>query len=363
MISFSQDRWKEIKKNASDWWADKLGRPLIQVRLFGKEPDRSKAKYPYYEFTSFYDSSISPEEIVDAWDYQLCCIEHLGDAFPVVIPNFGPGTVAAYAGANLQNGNGTVWLHPDHEIKLNELDFEYSPENYWFKRTKDLLKAANEYWLGNVQIAMTDLGGNMDVLSTFRPGEQLIFDIMDQPENVQKLIWESHEIWWLYFNELNCIIHPCNPGYSSWARIFSEQPHYMLQCDFSFMIGPDLFERFVKPELVATSKKLENTFYHLDGPGQLKHLDSILEIDSIKGIQWIPGAGQPDMSHWPEVYKKISDAGKKIHIISSLTEEPFTLIDKISQQTGRVDNIVYHLDGEISQKHQVTELLKKYNCE
>ena len=31
--------------------------------------------------------------------------------------------------------------------------------------------------------------------------------------------------------------------------IYSEKPYYPLQCDFSAMISPDMFEEFVLPEL------------------------------------------------------------------------------------------------------------------
>jgi hypothetical protein len=129
------------------------------------------------------------------------------------------------------------------------------------------------------------------------------------------------------------------------------------------MIGPDMFKQFVKPELVETSKKLTNVFYHLDGPGQLVHLDSMLEIDTIQGIQWVPGAGQPDASQWPQVYKKITEAGKLIHVCSNMADDPFTVIDKIADQTGRADNIVYHYDGDIADRDQAEEMLSKYGIQ
>jgi 5-methyltetrahydrofolate--homocysteine methyltransferase len=362
-MQFTQDKWQKIKYDAALWWAGQLGRPLIQVRLEGKQPDRPESKYPAYPFTSFYDFSVGPDEIIDAWDYQLCCTEYLGDAFPVVVPNFGPGVIAAYMGACLQNGSDTVWFHPEKELELSGLNFEYLPNNKWLLRTKQILHAAVNRWQGGVQIAMTDLGGNMDILSVFRPSEKLLLDLFDNADKVEQLNWQGHKLWWRYFDEFNAITVSGNPGYSSWARIFSETSHYMLQCDFCYMIGPKMFDRFVKPELVATSEKMSNAFYHLDGPGQLCHLESLLEIETIKGIQWVPGAGQPDASQWPHVYRKITNAGKLIHIASGMAEDPFTLVDAIAQQTGRADNIVYHFDGSVSQIDRVMQLLETYHCD
>jgi 5-methyltetrahydrofolate--homocysteine methyltransferase len=361
-IEFSESRWQKVKEDAQKCWAGNLGRPLIQVRLNGKQPGRSACSTPYYDFTSFYDCSVSAEEIVDAWDYQLSQTEFLGDAYPHVFPNFGPGSIAAYMGAKLENGTDTVWFHPEKEVKISELNLDYISDNKWFIRTKEVIQAAVERWQGRVQIGLTDLGGNMDILSTFRPSEKLMFDLFDCPQDVERLTWKAHNMWWRYFDEFNSITKNINPGYSSWARIFSTEPHYILQCDFCFMIGPDMFEKFVKLELIETSKKLMNVFYHLDGPGELVHLDSLLQIDSIQGIQWVPGAGQSDVSQWPEVYKKITNAGKLIHICSNMADNPFTVIDIIADQTGKADNIIYHFDGNIADIKKVEKMLSKYCC-
>ena len=361
-VEFTEQRWQKVKVDAHKWWTGQLGRPLIQVRLKGIEPDRKKPNHPYYYFTSFYDFSVSAEEIIDAWDYNLYCTEFLGDAFPHVWPNFGPGSIAAYMGAKLENGTDTAWFHPEKILEITELYFEYIPDNKWFVRTKEIIQAAVDRWQGAVQIGLTDLGGNMDILSTFLPSEKVILDLFDHAEAVKRLNWKAHELWWKYFDEFSTITKAVNPGYSSWARIFSEEPYHIIQCDFCFMISPAMFEEFVKPELLATSQKLTNVFYHLDGPGELVHLDSLLEIDSIHGIQWVPGAGQPDVTGWPDVYRKITDAGKKIHVSSNMADNPFNVIDKIADQTGRADNIIYHFDGEIADRDNVEKLLKNYDC-
>ena len=361
-IDFAPQRWQAVKAHAKAWWAGDLGRPLIQVRLKNCPSSRPAASQPFYPFASFYDLSVSADDVIDAWDYELSRTRFLGDAFPEMLPNFGPGSIAAYMGAKLENGNGTVWFHPAKETAISELQFDYIPDNPWFVRTKDIIQAAVDRWQGSVQVALTDLGGNMDILSTFRPSEKLMYDLFDCPEDVKRLNWRAHEMWWKYFEEFNGITVATNPGYTSWASIFSEEPHYILQCDFCFMTGPDMFEEFVKPELAATAEKLTNVFYHLDGPGELRHLDSLLDIEAIHGIQWVPGAGQPDATGWAEVYQKITNAGRKIHLHSNMADDPWTVIDAIAEQTGRADNIVYVVEADAADQAKAEALLKKYNC-
>jgi 5-methyltetrahydrofolate--homocysteine methyltransferase len=84
----------------------------------------------------------------------------------------------------------------------------------------------------------------------------------------------------------------------------------MLQSDFAYMISPRMFERFVLPDLVACCDALDQPFYHLDGVGQIPHLDMLLSLERLRGIQWIPGDGQPPPEAWLPVLQRIRAAGK-----------------------------------------------------
>jgi hypothetical protein len=88
----------------------------------------------------------------------------------------------------------------------------------------------------------------------------------------------------------------------------------MLQCDFAYMIGPQMFERFVMPDLEACCAALDHGFYHLDGVGQIVHLDYLFSLDRLRGIQWVPGSGQPVEEHWLPLLRRIRDAGKLCYL-------------------------------------------------
>ena len=355
-IDFSEERWLKIKEDYRSWWAGKLKRPLIQMILTGREPGRAEPDLPYHEFTAFYDFSVAAEAIVDRWDYNLSCQKYLGDGFPSVWPNFGPGVLGAFLGAKLINGESTCWFQALEHKAIGDIKFQFNPDNDWFKRIQNIYRAAIERWQGIVQMGMTDLGGNLDILYTFRSGGKLLFDLCDHPDDVKRLTWDAHEMWWRYFKRLDDILQPLNPGYTAWTPIYSEEPYYMLQCDFCYMIGPEMFDEFVKPELVASCCKLANPFYHLDGPGQLPHLDSILQIEELKGIQWIPGAGQPGVTGWPDVYRKIHDAGKLIQLWGDMNT-----LDLLMDQLGTAEGIIIMIEADIAEENDAIEFLKKYN--
>lgn len=105
-----------------------------------------------------------------------------------------------------------------------------------------------------MSMGMPDLGCALDILSTFRPAENLIYDIYDYPEEVKRCIWEIHGLWHRFYNEFDEVLQPVNPGYSDWAQIYSGKPGYTLQSDFCYMISPGMFDEFEKPELEASGK-------------------------------------------------------------------------------------------------------------
>lgn len=303
--------------------------------------------------------------IADRWLYDLECRRFLGDAFPQVSPNFGPGVIAAFMGLELTNGNETVWFHPKEIKELAKTTFTFDPDNVWYRRVCDTYRAAAARFEGLVHLGMTDIGGNLDILVSYRPSENLLMDLYDWPEVVERKNWETHAMWWRYFEELNAIIQPSHPGYSAWTPLYSETPYYMLQCDFAFMIGPEMFDRFAKPELEATCRKLANPFYHLDGPGQLKHLDSLLSIPELKGIQWVPGQGQPPLTDacWQDVFKRIRAADKRIQFFTSQDPLGWRSLDVLAGRLGSAKGIMMYGEAPAEDEPQIRQMLAKYGVE
>lgn len=354
---FTPQQWERIERDYTAWWAGEMDRPLLHLTMYGCEPGRPAPAIPQPSNAHLYDPAIPAEEIVDAWDYNLCCQSLRGDGFPSVCPNLGPGVIAAFVGGQAEPREDTVWFHPAEALELSDLHLRLDRESPAFMRVADLLRAAVDRWQGRVLVTMTDLGGNLDIVSSFRPGEDLLLDLFDHPEEVKRTAWEGHEAWWDTYEALNGILQPLNPGYSTWTTMFSAVPFYMLQCDFAYMIGPDMFDEFVKPELAETCRKLGNAFYHLDGVGQLPHLDSLLSIPELKGIQWVPGAGQPGISAWLDVYARIRDAGKLVQVYG-FGREGRESLDLLCEFLGSGRGITYI--GNVGNEEETLQVLDEY---
>lgn len=330
-IQFDESRWQKVRQTYRQWWKGELDRPIVPAILKGRDPGRARPVAPLIGQATCHDLSIPADAIIDRIDYELSGYEFLGDAFPHYFLDFGPGLMGAILGARLENSTGNVWYHPAGVVPIQELTFRFDPENIWVRRIRDLYRAAHARWNGQVLMTMTDLGGNLDILSTFRPGEQLLLDLYDHPAEVERLTWEAHEAWHQCYKLLNEDLHCQSMGYSDWSGIHSDRPSYMLQCDFCYMISTEMFDQFVKPELTKTLQRLGRGFFHLDGPGQLPHVDSLLEIKELDGVQWVPDIKAPDCGHYPELYRRIHAAGKKIQIV---WRGNFQTVEAVMRQVG-----------------------------
>lgn len=330
-IGFTEERWIDVRETYRKWWAGELKRPVCGAVVIDRDPGRPVPSAPLLTQATCHDFSWSVEDIVERLDYELCRQSYLGDAFPYVnLDCFGPGVAAAFLGAKLDNTTGGVWFEPFNEKPVSQLHFEYDGANPWLLRVKDLCRAAVDRWGNSVVVGMPDLGGTLDILQIFRPGEKLLFDFYDFPEEVKRAVWEIHQLWHRFFAEIHEILQQKGMGYSDWSGIYSEKPFYIFQCDVSYMISPEIFNEFALPELEASINRLERSVYHLDGPGALNHIDMILGIENLSCMQWIPGDGNPSWGKWPRVYQKIAASGKLIQSMGS----PIDDLIKIIAQTG-----------------------------
>ena len=311
-IHFGDGDWERIERDYAAWWAHDLDRPLVQVT--GRAYARGATVPHIHKFQSNYPLHIPPEQVIADIGLDLEATRYHGDAFPRWWVNFGPGIMAGFLGARVNSVDETVWFEAATPVAARDLHLRYDAENVWWRRVQALTRVAVETWGDGVQVSHTDLGGNLDILASFRTTQGLLYDLYDAPEQVARLVGEVTALWIRYYAELAEIIQTTGRGYTPWAPIWSAQPCYMLQCDFGYMISPEMFTRFVIPDLVACCDYLENGFYHLDGPGQIAHLDLLLDLSRLRGIQWVPGDGNPPPNAWLDLLKRIIDAGKLCQI-------------------------------------------------
>ena len=310
---FTKDDWARIKRDYLAWWAGELDRPLICMPGVTKDGKPRKAK-GFHGFLSSFAPEVPAREIVEKFIAYESQKVYLGDTYPFWFLNFGPGILAGPLGARVTPTEETVWFDPPEGASLEKLRIKMDRNNYWWRRILDVTKAAVDMIGDHVQISHTDLGGNLDILASLVGSEALCMELIDRPDQVVAAVAEITKAWIAAYDELAAIVTKRCPGTNSWHSVWAPGTTYILQCDFSYMISPDMFKRFVMPDLTACCDRLEYGFYHLDGVGEIPHLDHLLSINRLRGIQWIYGDGKPAAEHWPDLYRRILAAGKRVQV-------------------------------------------------
>ncbi|NLO36424.1 MAG: hypothetical protein GX112_08745, partial [Clostridiaceae bacterium] len=239
---------------------------------------------------------------------------YAGDGFPSYFFNLGAGCAAAMISQFFQYYNNTVWFERDEPLDWNQiLSFDpASPNPYWELVVKTAQRVAARFQ-GRFVVSNLDLGGNLDILASLRRSGQLLYDVMDEPEKVKLACERIWQVWQEMHAAIDRIVLPANGGFStSWMSILSPDTYYPSHCVISAMLSPGMFDAFVVPYVSRDMALFRKGLYHLDGPGELVHLDLLCTIPNLHAIQWVPG---PAIGFLDDVsfalYRRIIEKGKK----------------------------------------------------
>jgi len=183
---------------------------------------------------------------------------------------------------------------------------------------------------GDFYINIPDIIENLDILSAMRGPQELCCDIIEYPELVRTGVDKIDGVYFKYYDGFYNIVKDVDGGNSfTGFNILGGGKVAKLQCDFSAMISPDMFRKYVQPSLRKQCQKLEHSIYHLDGPDAIKHLDALMEIDELDAVQWqfTCGPGQLDGGDekWFSIYDKVRKANKGLSItLSNGTPDDWT---------------------------------------
>ena len=307
--------WEESQRRWEAWWEHEV---IDRVVVAVKAPrDQPLPHEPVPEIgTDWRRMWTDPEYLRLKHEAIFAQTFYGGEALPLWWIKLGPGIMATYLGVEPVFAESTVWFDQDPLIA----DWEEPPPvavdegNPWWQLTQELAQTAIEDGRDRYIVGTTDLGGPLDIVASLRGSSALLMDLIDHPDAVRDYSRRILEVWHQYYELLDEQIRRVQPGSSAWLGLWCEDTWYPVQCDFSAMISPQMFAEFVLPDLEYQCHRLQRSIYHLDGPGQIPHLDLILAIPELTGIQWVPGDGEApvDSRKWLPIYHRIQAAGKNL---------------------------------------------------
>jgi len=330
-----QPDWQQAKQHLIGWWDHKdmvtwvacpSSTPLEVL------PDPAKPA----DLTACYTDA---QYRLASQEYHMANTRWGGDAFPIFSTMIGPGSLGTFLGAEPVFEPNTVWYKPCIDDPDNSGPIRFDPSNNkWWDIHLALIREGVAHADGRYKVGLPDMIENLDTLAALRDTEELMFDLVERPAWVQQRLAEINQAFFDSFDLLFDEVADEDGGNVFTAfSVWGPGKTAKLQCDISCMFSPAMFDEFVLPHLTNQCDWLDYSLYHLDGEDALQHLDSLLGIESLNGIEWTskgayggnpesPSGGSP---HWYDLYRRIKAGGKSVQAVQLRPDEVVPLLDAV----------------------------------
>jgi 5-methyltetrahydrofolate--homocysteine methyltransferase len=241
-----------------------------------------------------------------------------GEAVPCWYPGFGPDEIAAFCGGRLEHdpdSGDTSWSVPFFDDWDRDLPLRLRPDDALWRRMLGLYRRAAERMAGKMLLSPLDLHTNMDLLSAVRGPERLCMDLLDRPETIDRAMADARAVFPAVWNAVAEAGRMDELGYCQ--GIYSREGAAYLQCDFSCMMSPAQFRRWVLPALEEEAALVRHHVYHWDGPGALVHTDALVGSPAIHTLSYVPGEGRGTCADYVDLYHRVQAAGKAVQVWGS----------------------------------------------
>jgi hypothetical protein len=337
---------KDWIKDVGGWAVEIEGKPDMErclERVYawyaGELLDRPPVRFSRHnaEFEQLDTSGRTWPSLKERWfdaEYQLEKFineikgkKFLGETFPAFWPNLGPNIFAACYGAPYIYAEVTAWADPPL-LKEWPADGQFPKFNWqseYIQKLDELTDLALEQAQGRFLVGYTDLHGGLDWCAALRGTENLLLDLVDEPEQIHALYDTYLTDFLAVYDRYDAKIKACKSLSLTWLNIPSFGKMHIPAEDFAAMISPDYFSEFAMPGIIAECEHMDQNIFHVDGKGVAVHLDQILTLPRLNGIQWVQGMAEDlPILQWVPLIKRIQAAGKGVVVDLTLAElEPF----------------------------------------
>jgi hypothetical protein len=256
-----------------------------------------------------------------------------GETFPVYFPNLGPDVFAAFYGAELEFGEVTSWSIPLVETWEDIDDLRLDWENEYLKKLEELTAHALERCPTKFLVGYTDLHPGLDCVAAWRDPQQLCFDMVDAPEQVERLCELALADFEAVYNHFDKILKDAGQLSVSWMGIPSFGRMHIPSCDFASLISQPFFEHFGLPILQREVKTMTHNVFHVDGRGVAKNIDAILGVPEVHAIQWVQGVGADyPIMQWVPFIKDLQ--AREVPVVVDLAQEDLEAFMKVMHPEG-----------------------------
>lgn len=326
-----------VSENWRRFWAGTLGRPILLAEppLPGVEP---VAKPPWGAAYTRDGEAVVDQLLRWAQTHQF-----LGDSVPYGYPSLIIDLLPAFLGAEIVEVR-EAWGTDTHARPcledLGSTEIRFRPESPWWERWVRLAECFTRKCAGRLICGTAaPYYNNLDTLAALRGNTRLLTDLYDDPEGVHRAMRQIMAAYAEVTAEACRLLQVDRYGSTTGHGFYVAGRAVTVQCDFGFNISPEHFREFALPYLREEVGLHDAVEYHLDGPGNIRHLEAVCSLERVAVVQWVPGAGDAPGQDWSRLYARISALGKGLWLSAQTPEAAVALWERYGAAGRMVLNV------------------------
>jgi len=205
--------WKETQESFKSWWNGENEKPLVQIFV---QKESCSIAWDGWDLVRYWEKL---DIVLKNFEAFASCTYFLGEAYPNLWINLGPGVLAAYLGNSPKFISNTVWFEePKDWGELENIEIKES--NEWWNYTKKIALELREKSRNKFIVGTTDIGGILDIAASLRGSNNLMKDLYFNPRKVKLLLDKIIELWHRCYDELYDLLEGRARGTSAWMKLW-----------------------------------------------------------------------------------------------------------------------------------------------
>ncbi len=308
-LSFKPDLADAHRRWQAFYHGDLIDRPIVCVTA-------PRAGFPPAVPTTYYERVHGDmDDIVTRMLANAEATYWGGEAIPSAYLSFGPDEIGVFCGGEFGwsgDSGDTNWSKPFIADWDSQLPLRLQEDHPLWVRMQSLYRRAADRMAGKMLLHPLDLHTNLDLLSAVRGPQQLCLDLIEQPATIDRAMADARAVFPRMWRAIAEAGRMDEHGYCQ--TIYAMDGAAILQCDFSCMMSPAMFRRWVLPALEEEAALVKHAIYHWDGPGALVHTEDLIASRGLHTLSFVPGDGHGTHLDWLDLLRRVQAGGKAVQV-------------------------------------------------